>query len=313
MSVEAISQAFAAPVHHSSAKFVLVAMANLAGADLCCWPSVAYLERATSQDRKTVLKNIERLTEQGLVIKTGSRRGNTGSVPVYRLRFDQIESDRSCPENDQEFAYQKPSQKRDGLKAGFDHGSMQNDMVSSTVFPCKQSQKRDSLAPEAVPKTGQLGGESSTVFPDKQSRFSAEAVPFFRGSSPKNGTQTLKDTKGHEIDTPPQHDQEISTEAKISIELRKRGVSIHVFNPKLIEAVKQGVTVDLMLAAFEEAKTSLDGAVPKFNYLLAILTRWAAESKSLRVVGAKANSKASARQGFDVLAHNNRHRMAQGE
>lgn len=87
MSVEAITWALALPVRHSSAKFVLVVLANCASADtLTAYPSIQYLADATGQDRKTVLANLARLREWGLIEDTGRRCGATGQVVVYRLR-----------------------------------------------------------------------------------------------------------------------------------------------------------------------------------------------------------------------------------
>lgn len=84
MSLEAITWALKQPVPVSSAKFVLVVMANQAASDQA-FASIAYIAEATGQDRKTVMANIRRLVEWGLVSDTGERRGRTGQVPVYRL------------------------------------------------------------------------------------------------------------------------------------------------------------------------------------------------------------------------------------
>ena len=85
MSNEAITWALAQKVERSSAKFVLVAMANCAGADMICWPSIPYLVEATCQDRKTVMENMRRLREAGYIKPTGEHKGRTGQVAVYVL------------------------------------------------------------------------------------------------------------------------------------------------------------------------------------------------------------------------------------
>ena len=86
MSVEAITWALKQPIRHSTAKFVLVAMANCADADLIAWPSISYLIEATGQDRKTVQSNMSRLRELGYIEDTGDRKGQTRQVVVYRLK-----------------------------------------------------------------------------------------------------------------------------------------------------------------------------------------------------------------------------------
>lgn len=133
MSNEAINWALAQPVPKSSSKFVLVAMANLADAEMICWPSMQYLINATSQDRKTVLEGMKRLRDAGFLVDTGDRKGQTKSVVVYRL---------SSPEN----GTAKQSQKRSSSK----NEAVPFFPISSPVFPPKQSQ----ISAEAVPKTG---------------------------------------------------------------------------------------------------------------------------------------------------------------
>ena len=89
MSVEAITWALAQPITHSSAKFVLVVLANCASAENnLAYPSVAYLSDATGQNRKTVLANLRRLCDDGYISDSGERRGATKQIVVYRLRTD---------------------------------------------------------------------------------------------------------------------------------------------------------------------------------------------------------------------------------
>ncbi len=127
MSVEAISWAFRQAVTSSSAKFVLVAMANLANNEMECYPSTVYLCNVTGQDRKTVLKNIGILRENGYIVDTGRRIGRTKQIVVWRF---------------QEFLSQdkkKESQKRNSSK----NGTVPFFQVKSPNFPYKESQKRD--------------------------------------------------------------------------------------------------------------------------------------------------------------------------
>lgn len=140
MSVEAIAWALELKVGRSSAKFVLVAMANCANSDMTCWPSIQYLSDATCQDRKTVLENIKRLKEIGLIIDTNMRKGSTGQVIVYQL----------CASfwglNSTENGSIEESQKRNHTESG----TVPKTDGNSTVFPYKESQKRM----VTVPKTG---------------------------------------------------------------------------------------------------------------------------------------------------------------
>lgn len=90
MSVEAITWALGQPIKHSTAKFVLVCLANCADSEGRAWPSIAYLCEATAQDRKTVIENLRRLKEAGLLQSTGEMKGRTGQVPVYRLSVNTV-------------------------------------------------------------------------------------------------------------------------------------------------------------------------------------------------------------------------------
>lgn len=127
MSVESITWALKVPVPASSAKFVLVVLANQANDETgLAFPSVAYLSEATGQDRKTVISNIAKLVEWGLIEDTGQRVGATKQVIVYRLL-----------KGSDLFAEQ--SQKRNRTE----NGTVPKTDGNSTVFPRKQSQKRD--------------------------------------------------------------------------------------------------------------------------------------------------------------------------
>lgn len=132
------------PVSKSSAKFVLVVMANHAGTDMTCWPSNKSLTEATGQDIKTVEAGLRRLREEGYVTDTGERRGQTGQVIVYRL-------------NTPEFGGVKPVAKTPEIpskppKNGgvVDSGKTPVFPDNTPVFPIKDPQ----ISHETPPKTG---------------------------------------------------------------------------------------------------------------------------------------------------------------
>jgi pyocin large subunit-like protein len=114
----------------SSAKFVLVAMADQVTTDIA-FMSSRWLCDATGQDRKTVLANLGRLVQWGLIEDTGERRGRTGQIPVYRLRMDAGLFDNA------------PFVKSTKSGTGTKNGTVPDLDGNSTVFPAKQSQKRD--------------------------------------------------------------------------------------------------------------------------------------------------------------------------
>jgi hypothetical protein len=85
MSIEAMSWVLKLDISRSSEKFIMVCLANYADERGVCFPSTATLARDTSQDRKTILANLKRLCESGLLRDTGHRVGATKSVIVYQL------------------------------------------------------------------------------------------------------------------------------------------------------------------------------------------------------------------------------------
>ena len=148
MSVEAITWVISQQVSHSSAKFVLVMLANCAdGQDFVAWPSVAYLSDCTGQDRKTVLENLKRLREAGFIEDTGERKGSTKQVTVYRIK---------CPVN----GSIKEAQKRNSTE----NGTVPISTDNSPVFPVKESR----FSVETVPKTGHGTINEPSIEPKKK-------------------------------------------------------------------------------------------------------------------------------------------------
>ena len=88
MSYEAVSWAMAQQVGKSSTKFVLVAMAHCVNAESGDMVLLAVRKAPagiTGQDVKTIETSVVRLREAGWIVDTGTRRGMTGQVIVYRL------------------------------------------------------------------------------------------------------------------------------------------------------------------------------------------------------------------------------------
>lgn len=85
MSIEAITWALKVPLRPTGLKFVLFVFANYADEEGLTWSATATLSKATSQNRKTILRRVERLRELGFLLPTEHRRGRTGRIPVYRL------------------------------------------------------------------------------------------------------------------------------------------------------------------------------------------------------------------------------------
>lgn len=175
MSNEAITWALAQPVKQSSAKFVLVVMANRADANLICWPSMADICAQTAQDRKTVQENIRRLREAGFIEDTGERKGSTKQVIVYRLKTPEIgpittSDDYQCDQLSSADQWNKEDQKRNSSENGIGP----NFPPKRPEIPYEEAQ----ISHERGPKTGHGTHKEPSRKP--KGNHKEEAQPFTR-------------------------------------------------------------------------------------------------------------------------------------
>lgn len=86
MSSEAVDWAFKQDIRQSALKFTLIALCHCANYRTGrIMPSIAYLCELTGQNRKTVIANIAKLEQMGLLEDTGAVCGKTNQIKVYRL------------------------------------------------------------------------------------------------------------------------------------------------------------------------------------------------------------------------------------
>ena len=167
MSIDAMRWAKKVKTGKSSSKAILTWLADMCGADLCAYPSVAALAEATEMDRKTVLAGLQHLQKIGLVVDTGERRGRTKQIPVYKL----VGVEESIPDAEQ-------TQNRNSLK----------DPKNGTV-DLNRTENGTVNTNSAINGTvsGNKGTKNGIV---NRSDFN-QRVPFFPLNSPKNGTRNL--------------------------------------------------------------------------------------------------------------------------
>ncbi|WP_350588419.1 DnaT-like ssDNA-binding domain-containing protein [Enterobacter vonholyi] len=167
MSIDAMRWAKKVKTGKSSSKAILTWLADMCGADLCAYPSIAALAEATEMDRKTVLAGLQHLQEIGLVVDTGERRGRTKQIPVYKL----VGVEESIPDAEQ-------TQNRNSLK----------DPKNGTV-DLNRTENGTVNTNSAINGTvsGNKGTKNGIV---NKSDFN-QRVPFFPLNSPKNGTRNL--------------------------------------------------------------------------------------------------------------------------
>lgn len=166
MSNEAITWALDQPVTKSSAKFVLVVMANLAGDNMTCWPSYRHLTDATAQDVKTVQGGLRRLREEGFITDTGERKGSTGQVIVYRLNTPEFGGVRPAPKTP-EIPCNTP---KNGGVSG--EGKTPVFPDKTPVFPIKDPQ----ISLETPPKTGDGHHKDTSRTPKTPQKKDADRV-----------------------------------------------------------------------------------------------------------------------------------------
>ena len=151
-----MSWAMSQPVEKSSAKFVLVAMANCVngdGKEMLCWPSTQHLADATAQDRKTVLDNMKRLRDAGYIADTKDRKGATGQIVVYRLKTPESGTIKPSTPAPEEARQPVVSSTETGTvnHAAANEQTVPNFPSNGPEFPYEQSR----ISPSTVPKTGQ--------------------------------------------------------------------------------------------------------------------------------------------------------------
>ena len=167
MSIDAMRWAKKVKTGKSSSKAILTWLADMCGADLCAYPSVAALAEATEMDRKTVLAGLQHLQEIGLVVDTGERRGRTKQIPVYRL----VGVEESIPDAEQARNWDRLN----GTKKGT---VQRNDPDNGTVN-----------ANSTI--NGTVNEDNNTKIGIVNSSNFNQRVPFFPLNSPKNGTRNL--------------------------------------------------------------------------------------------------------------------------
>jgi hypothetical protein len=85
VSIDATRHAWQRQGLRPAEKLVLLAMADRAGEDHCCWPSVDRLVLDTGLDRKTVGRAVAALLAVGEIEDTGRRAGASRRVRIYRM------------------------------------------------------------------------------------------------------------------------------------------------------------------------------------------------------------------------------------
>ena len=260
MSIDALSWAFKQDIKPSSLKFILVALADNCGYDDCAWPSIRALTAKTGQNRKTVIDNLDKLEEMGIIEDSGRRVGATGQVKVYRLTGSNGTENGTVVNED--------------LDKGTENGTVP---------------KTELLEGERVPETEPL---NSTVFTPNSTVFTRKSTVFTRKST-ENGTRNHKEPIEPKEPTPtpetlPDAPSNVPTKsAAVSVVLRSEGwASVSSMHPDLIALVADGAEIQLFIDASRETKAR----GKNLGYLFAIVKRMHGELKAMVATAATASA-----------------------
>lgn len=80
-------------------KLIMLNLADRAGDDGLCFPSVAKIAEDTSLDRRTIMTAITSLIEEGLLEDTKIRKGQTKQVRVLRILIGVVDDNKSLSEH----------------------------------------------------------------------------------------------------------------------------------------------------------------------------------------------------------------------
>lgn len=98
----------------------------------------------------------------------------------------------------------------------------------------------------------------------------------------------------------------LPTAVQLSIAMRANGVESNAGDPRLATLAAQGVTPETVAAACQEAKAAKPGERIGLGYVVAILTRWAADAAKVKAGGANDRRKGGDAQGLSdkfVFSH----------
>lgn len=91
MSFDALAWAAKQRPSSSGMKLVLLGLAECADrAHNLAFPSIASLVEFSALNRKSVIANLDRLEEEGLITDTGRKVGKTGQIKVYKLNIETV-------------------------------------------------------------------------------------------------------------------------------------------------------------------------------------------------------------------------------
>ncbi len=176
-------------------KLILLAVADRADEQHRCFPSIERLVADTGLNRKTVLTGLNSLTESGLIIDTGERRGKTGRVKVYQMTIGNETVPKAEPLNSTEIGMvpkTESSRKRNHPEIGREtvpKAEPLNSTEIGMVPKTESSRKRNhpEIGRETVPKAEPLNSTEIGMVPKTESSRKRNHPEIGRETVPKSG------------------------------------------------------------------------------------------------------------------------------
>lgn len=165
-------------------KLILLSLADRAGENAECWPSIKRIILDTNLDRKTLIDNRQQLIEKGYIEYTGDMRGRSKQIPVMRLTYV------SHREDEEEKPKPKPTSTNNGTSP--ENGTS----TSPENGTGDQSQKRDTETKTNEP-ISLTTTTSSIVFSEQTDKEILELKIAHLPNDQRDNDEFLKQCKWH--------------------------------------------------------------------------------------------------------------------
>lgn len=192
----------------SGAKFVLIALADVANNNGEAFPSIAHLSEVTEQNRKSVVRNLQRLIEHGIIEDTERRVGRTGQVIVYKLHMTPDLFDQELRRASEET--QKETQKRNDST----FGTVEQVCGQITVSGGYPVDKWNWNSPNFSTKSPNLGAKETQIW---------DTDPLITSYNQKLGKGS-KTPRGEKIATPPKADKKSVPKSVVALQGWSRAI-----------------------------------------------------------------------------------------
>lgn len=158
MSIKVMNWAWSQDISNSSRKLVLLALADRANDDGECWPGITSLAEKCSIPRRTLIRALASLEEQGLIsVRRRPGEGSGRQTNLYQINFAPSENGQGA-----NLAHSRQGAKNDGAKCQSDT----RQSAKNGGAKCQSLAPNTSVEPSVEPsvKESLSAGSDSTTF-----------------------------------------------------------------------------------------------------------------------------------------------------